>query len=271
MPGTDFLELKEVSKVYSVRQGDGTAQRIEVVHEVTQTVPEGHFVTVVGPSGCGKSTLLSMIAGLNPISTGQLLLKGKPITSPHPSLGVVFQEDSIFPWMNAIENVSFGLEMQEVSARQCKERSQEALNLVGLKGFEYSYPKELSGGMRQRVAIARALALDPDILLMDEPFAAVDPQTRMFIGTELRRIWSETGKTILFITHDINEAVFLSQEIWVMSSQPGSIIETMAIDLPDTRDISIMSSDAFTQYTGHLWSIMRSEWEASQGSAARMV
>lgn len=267
MSATEFLELKDVSKVYDVRQRDGSTQRIEVVHEVNQTVPEGHFVTVVGPSGCGKSTLLSMIAGLNSISSGQLLLKGKPITSPHPSLGMVFQEESIFPWMNSLENVSFGLEMQDVPRQQCRERSQEALNLVGLKGFEYAYPKELSGGMRQRVAIARALALNPDILLMDEPFAAVDPQSRMFIGTELRRIWSETGKTILFITHDINEAVFLSQEIWVMSSRPGRIIETMKIDLPDERDISILGSDAYTQYTGHLWNIMRSEWETTQESA----
>lgn len=270
MLGAKFLELKDVSKVYDVRKKDGATQQIEVVHEVSQNVPEGHFITVVGPSGCGKSTLLSMIAGLNSISSGELLLKGKPITSPHPSLGMVFQEDSIFPWMNAIENVSFGLEMQDVPKQQCRVRSQETLDLVGLNGFEYAYPKELSGGMRQRVAIARALALDPDILLMDEPFAAVDPQTRMFISTELRRIWSETGKTILFITHDINEAVFLSQEIWVMSSRPGTIIETMKVDLPDVRDISILGSDTFTQYTGHLWSVMRSEWEATQETAGHV-
>ncbi|MDN5843663.1 MAG: ABC transporter ATP-binding protein [Alcaligenaceae bacterium] len=268
---SDFLDLKDVSKVYAIRAKDGSTQQIEVVHKVTQTVPEGQFVTVVGPSGCGKSTLLGMIAGLTPISSGQLLLKGRPITSPHPSLGMVFQEESIFPWMNAIENVSFGLEMQDVPKQQCRERAQDALNLVGLSGFEYSYPKELSGGMRQRVAIARALALDPDILLMDEPFAAVDPQTRMFISTELRRIWAATGKTILFITHDINEAVFLSQEIWVMSSRPGSVTETLKVDLPDERDISILGTDAFAHYTGHLWSVMRAEWETTQGSAEHMV
>lgn len=271
MAGTEFLELREVSKAYSIRQKDGSTQRIEVVHNVTQTVPEGHFVTVVGPSGCGKSTLLGMIAGLSSVTSGQLLLKGKPITSPHPSLGMVFQEDSIFPWMSALENVSFGLEMQDVPKAQCRDRAQQALELVGLKGFEYSYPKELSGGMRQRVAIARALALDPDILLMDEPFAAVDPQTRMFIGTELRRIWRETGKTILFITHDINEAVFLSQEIWVMSSRPGSVMETLAVDLPAERDITILGSDDFAHYTGHLWNVMRTEWESTQSSAEHMV
>lgn len=271
MASPAFLELRQVSKVYSIRQKDGSTQKIEVVRDVTQTIPEGHFVTVVGPSGCGKSTLLSMIAGLNPISSGQLLLKGVPITSPHPSLGMVFQEDSIFPWMNALENVSFGLEMQDLPKPQCRKRAQEALELVGLKGFEYSYPKELSGGMRQRVAIARALALNPDILLMDEPFAAVDPQTRMFIGTELRRIWRETGKTILFITHDINEAVFLSQEIWVMSSRPGTIIEVVDIDLPAERDIAILATDAFAQYTGHLWNVMRSEWESTQESAQHMA
>jgi NitT/TauT family transport system ATP-binding protein len=173
--------------------------------------------------------------------------------------------------MNAIENVSFGLEMQDLPKPQCRKRAQETLELVGLKGFEYSYPKELSGGMRQRVAIARALALNPDILLMDEPFAAVDPQTRMFIGTELRRIWRETGKTILFITHDINEAVFLSQEIWVMSSRPGTIIEVVGIDLPAERDIAILATDAFAQYTGHLWNVMRSEWESTQESAQPMA
>lgn len=267
---SEFLELRNVTKTYSVRQRNGVTKRMEIIRDVSRTVSEGRFISVVGPSGCGKSTLLEMIAGLNPASSGQLLLKGREIVSPHPSLGVVFQEESIFPWLNAIDNVAFGLEMQNVPTQARNERASSALRLVGLDGFEYAYPKELSGGMRQRVAIARALALDPDILLMDEPFVAVDPQTRMFIGTELRRIWQETGKTVLFITHDINEAVFLSQEIWVMSHRPSSILETVQVDLPAERDISILGSDAFTRYTGYLWQVMRAEWEATQHGNERL-
>ncbi|CAM5219286.1 NitT/TauT family transport system ATP-binding protein OS=Castellaniella defragrans OX=75697 GN=HNR28_000909 PE=4 SV=1 [Castellaniella defragrans] len=260
----EFLELKNVSKTYSVRKGNGLAQRVDVVRDVSHSVSEGRFVTVVGPSGCGKSTLLGMIAGLTRATSGSLLLKGREIVSPHPSLGMVFQEESIFPWLNAVDNVAFGLEMQGVERRKCQDRAIETLHLVGLQGFEYAFPRELSGGMRQRVAIARALALDPDVLLMDEPFAAVDPQTRMFIGSELRRIWKESGKTVIFITHDINEAVYLSQEIWVMSGRPGTILETVQVDLPEERDISVLSSDAFAHYTGYLWRTMQAEWESSQ-------
>jgi len=264
----EFLELKNVSKTYSIRKGNGQTQRVDVVREVSHSVSEGRFVTVVGPSGCGKSTLLGMIAGLTRATSGSLLLKGREIVSPHPSLGMVFQEESIFPWLNAVDNVTFGLEMQGLDRRQCKNRALETLHLVGLQGFEYAFPRELSGGMRQRVAIARALALDPDVLLMDEPFAAVDPQTRMFIGSELRRIWKESGKTVIFITHDINEAVYLSQEIWVMSGRPGTILETVQVDLPEERDISVLSSDAFGHYTGYLWRTMQTEWEASQRMGA---
>lgn len=261
--GDEFLKLENVTKTFHVRQPGGPARKLEVIKDVSQSVAKGRFVSVVGPSGCGKSTLMEMMAGLSSVTSGRLTLKGEEITSPHPSLGVVFQEESIFPWLSAIDNTKFGLEIQRTSAVECTERAHAALNLVGLEGFEYAYPKELSGGMRQRVALARTLALDPDILLMDEPFAALDPQTRMFIGAELRRIWKETGKTILFITHDINEAVFLSQEIWVMSHRPSSVLETITVDLPPERDISILGKDSFTRYTGYLWQVMRAEWGAT--------
>lgn len=257
-----FLELRDITKSFEVTERRGTVRHIQVISSISRTVEEGHFISVVGPSGCGKSTLLEMIAGLSRVSSGQLLLKGAEIREPHPSLGVVFQEESIFPWLTAKANVEFGLKSQRIGADQCNKRAVECLTLVGLSGFENAYPRQLSGGMRQRVAIARALALEPDILLMDEPFGAVDPQTRMFIGMELRRIWQETGKTIIFITHDINEAVFLSQEVWVMSHRPSTLLEVVDVDLPDERDVSILGDKLFMEYTGHLWAIMQQEWDA---------
>lgn len=267
-----FLEIQHVGKSYTIGRKDGSQKTIEVIRDVHQTVRQGQFVSLVGPSGCGKSTLLEMVAGLTPATSGKLILKGEEITSPHPSLGMVFQEQSIFPWLNTIDNVMFGLEMQQgMSLSERQDRAASTLRLVGLHGFEYAFPRELSGGMRQRVAIARTLALDPDILLMDEPFAAVDPQTRMFIGAEIRRIWMETNKTILFVSHDINEVVFLSQEVWVMSHRPTNVLEKVQVELPEDRDISVLGTQKFSELTGYLWEVMHSEWAASQtdGGAAQ--
>lgn len=261
-----FLELRDVTKSFTVAYGNVEAREIHVINSISRTVEQGRFISVVGPSGCGKSTLLEMIAGLSSVTSGELLFKGEQIVEPHPSLGVVFQEESIFPWLTALGNVEFGLKMRKVARAERRERALATLRLVGLEGFEHAHPAQLSGGMRQRVAIARALALEPDILLMDEPFAAVDPQTRMFIGSEVRRIWQETGKTVIFITHDINEAVFLSQEIWVMSQRPSDILEAVRIDLPDDRDVSVLGDKRFAEYSAHLWGIMQSEWDAGRSS-----
>lgn len=265
---TPLLELTDVRKSYAAVGAARDQSTIEVIKNVSGVVPEGRFVSIVGPSGCGKSTLLSMVAGLHSVSGGQMLLKGREILAPHPSLGVVFQEDSTFPWLTVAKNVEFALEMQGVSKSDRQARAKQTLDLVGLDGFHQAYPKQLSGGMRQRVAIARALALDPDILLMDEPFGAVDPQTRMFLGVELRRIWRDTGKTVLFITHDLNEAVFLSQEVWVLSRRPSTIIESMTVDLPSDRDMSVLSESTFTESVGHLWGVMQNEWEAGRSESA---
>lgn len=265
-----FLELQAVRKVYTVRQQDGGEREVEAIQEVSRKVSEGRFVSVIGPSGCGKSTLLEIVAGLRQPSSGKLFLKGKEITGPQPSVGVVFQEESTFPWRNIQSNVEFGLEVQGVAPAPRRERASRALSLVGLEGFEHAYPRQLSGGMRQRVAIARALALDPEILLMDEPFGALDQQTRMFIGGELLNIWRNTGKTVLFVTHDINEAVFLSQEVWVMSYRPGRILEAVEIDLPQPRDISIFESKEFQEYSAKLWQFIRSESERAFAASEKV-
>jgi NitT/TauT family transport system ATP-binding protein len=191
---------------------------------------------VLGPSGCGKTTLLRIIAGLEPKSSGSMVLKGKEIEGPGPDRGMVFQEFALFPWRSVRRNVEFGLEIKKMPPEMRKETSQKYIDLVGLKGFEDSHPNQLSGGMKQRVGIARALANEPSILLMDEPFGALDAQTRNQMQKELLRIWSETRKTIVFITHSVDEAVFLADRVVVLTSRPGRIKTVHKIDLPRPRN-----------------------------------
>lgn len=232
---------------------------LEAVSRVDESVAEGTFISVVGPSGCGKSTLLSIIAGLQPATEGEVSVAGKPVRGPQRSIGFVFQEDSTLPWKSVEENVRFGMRIAGVPADQQRTRAQEMIDLVGLQGFEKAYPSELSGGMRQRVAIARTLALDPDALLMDEPFGALDQQTRLLIGAEVRRIWAETHKTVVFVTHDIQEAILLSQEVWVMSYRPGRIIDRVQIDLPQDRGAEMIGSPAFGELFNRIWTRVRGE------------
>lgn len=232
---------------------------MHAVDAVTEHVPRGGFVSVVGPSGCGKSTLLAVIAGLQRPSSGGARVGGKPVTGPDPSIGMVFQEDSTLPWRTVEGNVRFAMQMTGVDKREQRQRANEAIELVGLAGFERSYPSMLSGGMRQRVALARTLAVSPQVVLMDEPFAALDQQTRIFLGAEVYRIWERTEQTVMFVTHDLSEAILLSQQVWIMSYRPGRILDVVDIDLPAQRDAGLVSSPAFNELHNRIWSVLQAE------------
>ena len=213
-------------------QGNQTVQALE---DVSFEVDDGEFVCVVGPSGCGKTTLFRIIAGLETATDGEVRLAGKPVVGPGTDRGMVFQEYGLFPWRTVAGNVAFGLEQQGLSAAERADRIEEMLELVGLTEFADAYPKELSGGMKQRVGIARALAVDPETLLMDEPFGSVDAQTRGMLHDELLSVWAETGKTVLFVTHDVDEAVTLADRIVVMAPSPGRVQEIVDVGLERPR------------------------------------
>jgi NitT/TauT family transport system ATP-binding protein len=238
----------------------------EAIASVSGRVADGRFVSVIGPSGCGKSTLLDIVGGLQRPTSGRVTVAGEEVTGPRRDTAMVFQEDSTLHWRTVSENVTFGLEVAGVGRGERARRTQEMIELVGLQGFEDHRPRQLSGGMKQRVAIARALVLDPSILLMDEPFGALDQQTRMFVGLELLRIWAETRKSVLFVTHDIQEAVFLSDEVWVMSHRPSTIKEVLQIELGRPRDSGVLNDPRFHEYTGRLWELLSEEATVGLGS-----
>jgi NitT/TauT family transport system ATP-binding protein len=252
-----ILEVRGLSKVYAPEE-DG-ARRVEALQNITFAAEAGEFVALLGPSGCGKSTLLELVAGLHAPSGGQSVVHGEPIRGPHPDVGIVFQEDSTFPWLTALENAEFGLRTRGVPPGQRRREALEMIALVGLQGFEHHYPRELSGGMRQRVAIARTLVLHPQILLMDEPFGALDAQTRLLLGDELLRIWEQVRATILFVTHDIAEAVRLSDRIILMTARPGRIKDVVANPLPRPRGVSVMAQPEFARLVNALWEQLRDE------------
>ncbi|MET9609447.1 ABC transporter ATP-binding protein [Streptomyces sp. NPDC006512] len=231
-------------------------------------IEAGEFVVVVGPSGCGKSTLLDLLGGLTRPTSGRILLDGKPVTGPGLDRGIVFQQYALLPWRTALGNVEFGLEATGVPRRQRAARAREFLDLVGLTGFEDRHPHELSGGMRQRVAIARSLAYDPDVLLMDEPFAALDAQTRESLQDELRRIWQSTGKTVVFITHGIEEAVYLGQKVAVITSRPGRVKEVVPVSFGDratgATGEDLRSSPEFARYRHEIWTLLHDEVARAQ-------
>ncbi len=247
-----------MAKAFTGREG-GRDVTVEAIRRVSEKVTRGRFISIVGPSGCGKSTLLTIAAGLVRPSAGQVRHRGRPVTGPDRSIGIIFQEESVLPWRSVMSNVRFGLEVSGVPAEAQRRRAREMVDLVGLQGFENARPSSLSGGMRQRVAIARTLALDPDILLMDEPFAALDEQTRLLLGAGLVKIWRATGKTVLFVTHNIQEAVLLSQEVWVMSYRPAVILDRVLVDLPYPRDLELVSTPGFNELTNHIWQFIRTE------------
>jgi NitT/TauT family transport system ATP-binding protein len=245
---------------YKTRNG-GVVQALE---DVSFSVEPAEFVCVVGPSGCGKSTLLKLLAGLAELTSGQLVFAGSP-PAPRPRNALVFQEHGLFPWMTVLDNVAFGLEMQGVARAVRSDRAREFLGGVGLEGFIHSYPHELSVGMRQRAAIARAFLTDPELLLMDEPLSALDAQTKLVLQEELLRIWKDHQKMVVYVTHDIQEAVLLGDRVLVMSGRPGCIREELRIPLGRPRDLRDRDQPAVRQITWHIWEAI--EDEVRQGFA----
>jgi NitT/TauT family transport system ATP-binding protein len=230
---------------------------VHALADVSFSVDEGRFVTLVGPSGCGKSTLLQILAGLITATRGQVRIDGQRIDAPMPDrIGMVFQDPTLLPWKTALANVEFPLDLRGVDRVVRRERGVALLELVGLREFADHYPHELSGGMRQRVAIARGLAQDPRLILMDEPFAALDEQARTRMGHDLLDIWGKTGKTVFFITHSLAEAIYLSDVVLVMSARPGRIIETITIDFPRPRELDLIGSAAFGRIRNRIWHLI---------------
>jgi NitT/TauT family transport system ATP-binding protein len=225
-------------------------------------VTQGQFVSIVGPSGCGKSTFLNVLLGLIPPNTGVMSVNGQTVTGPGTDRAMVFQEFGLLPWRTVAHNVELGLELQGVAKGPRRETSQGFIEMVGLTGFENHYPHELSGGMKQRVGLARALASDPDVLLMDEPFAALDAQTRDIMQAELLRIWHEAKKTVLFVTHQIEEAVYLSDQVIVMTKRPGRLKKLFEIDLPRPRDYEMRVSARFNELKLDIWNELKDELSA---------
>ncbi|RAY16190.1 ABC transporter ATP-binding protein [Actinomadura craniellae] len=239
-----WIEIDGLQKFYRPRRSEPT----HALSDIGFTVRRGEFVSVVGPSGCGKTTLLKILAGLIPRSEGTVKIAGRDVLKPIPEVGMVFQAATLLPWRTILQNVMVPAEVQRLDASTHRERARDLLKMVGLEGFEDKYPSELSGGMQQRAGICRALIHDPAVLLMDEPFGALDAMTREHMNVELLRIWRESGQTIVFVTHSISEAVFLSDRVIVLSSRPGRIAEIVPIELGRPRDISIVSSDAAGVY-----------------------
>jgi NitT/TauT family transport system ATP-binding protein len=247
------VQITGVGQIFKTSAGD-----VAALSEVSLDIKPGRFVVLVGPSGCGKSTLLMMLAGLLKPTSGTILINGAPIDKPDPDrVGVVFQEASLFPWLTAEENVEFPLALRAVAKAERRAKAEDALKLVGLEGFGKRHPHELSGGMKQRVSIARGLVQDPPVLLMDEPFAALDEQTRMTMGDELLRIWAASAKTVVFVTHSLTEAVYLADEVVVMSARPGRIVEQLQVPLPRPRTYEMLSADAFGILRERIWRHIR--------------
>jgi NitT/TauT family transport system ATP-binding protein len=244
---TEAIAVRNLSKTYATRDGAVTA-----LDRTTFAIGEGEFVAVVGPSGCGKSTLLKILAGILPSSSGEALLRGTLIAGPRHDIGVVFQSPVLFPWRTVLDNVLLPVDVQRLGRDRHLKTGMDLLSLVGLEGFERRYPWELSGGMQQRVAITRALVHDPAMLLMDEPFGALDAMTREHMNLELQRIWLERKKTVLFITHSIPEAVFLADRVLVMTARPGRLLDDVRVELPRPRSLDVMNTPEFGAHARHI-------------------
>ncbi len=256
-----ILVVDDVSKRFETPEGPVIA-----VDRMSFDVAPGEFLAVIGPSGCGKSTLFNVIGGLIDGYDGRITVAGERVSGPHQSIGMVFQEESTFPWRTVTDNVAFPLEIAGMPAKERAERARHFIKMVGLDGFEKRYPSELSGGMRQRVSMARTLASQPKILLMDEPFAALDEQTRLLLGDKVLQIQQQLKQTTLLITHNITEAVQLADRILVMTYRPGKLKRMVEINLPRPRSSEIVSSEAFGRYVAQIWSDLREE--ASRGMLA---
>jgi NitT/TauT family transport system ATP-binding protein len=238
------------------------------LNNLSMTIPDKQFAVIVGPSGCGKSSLLDIIAGLKDPSGGMCRLDGKPISGPGKDRGMVFQNYSLFPWLTVLKNVEFGLSLQGKPQKETTERARHYVNAVGLSSFENAYANQLSGGMKQRVAIARSLANDPEVLLMDEPFGALDSQTRVVMQQLLLGIWEKEHKTVLFVTHDIDEALYLGEKVYVMSARPGRIIDTIAVDFPHPRSYELSTEPAFVDLKRRIQHSLHAEVHKALSSAA---
>jgi NitT/TauT family transport system ATP-binding protein len=252
--GSAILEISNVGKTF----GEGP-QAVRALDGVSLSVARGEFVSIIGPSGCGKSTLFGIVGGLTAPFEGRVLIEGRPVDGSHHDVGMVFQEESTFPWRTTLQNVAFPLETQGVPRAEREERARHFIRLVGLEGFEHHYPAQLSGGMKQRTAVARTLAYEPRIMLLDEPFGALDEQTRLLLGDKLLEIWSTLEQTMLLITHNITEAVQLSDRVVVMTFRPGRIKEEIKIDLPRPRSSEAIAAADFGRYVGQIWNLLRDE------------
>ena len=236
-----------------------TGGRLLALDNIDLHVDDGEFVTIVGPSGCGKTTFINLCDGLLKPTAGKIDIDGKQVTGPGTDRGMVFQDSCLMPWRTVFKNVIFGLECQGLDNAEGQERARKFINLVGLQGFEDHYPHELSGGMQQRCNLARALTVDPKILIMDEPFASLDAQTREIMQKELLRIWSEAKKTVLFITHQINEAIYLADRVLIFGARPGRVKQTLKIDLPRPRDLSLKRDPRFLELENRVWEQIEEE------------
>jgi NitT/TauT family transport system ATP-binding protein len=264
---TAQISFESITKTFAAggRKGSRKPEDVTALSGVDLDIAAGEFAVIVGPSGCGKSTLLDLLAGLTAPTSGRILLDGRPVQGPGLDRGIVFQQYALLPWRTALGNIEFGLEATGVGRRERAERARHFLDLVGLSGFADRHPHELSGGMRQRVAIARSLAYNPEVLLMDEPFAALDAQTRESLQEELLRIWERTGKTIVFITHGIDEAVYLGQRVAVLTSRPGRVKRVVPIDLPErSAESDLRSSPEFARYRHQIWELLHEEVARAQ-------
>lgn len=251
------LVAEHVGIEYLIRR---SGECFRAVDDITLRIQPSEFVCIVGPSGCGKSTFLNAVAGLIPYSDGRLILDGHPIKGPGRDRSVVFQSAALLPWKNVVSNVAYGLELRGTKNKVAREKAQAMVTLVGLAGNEHRYPHELSGGMQQRVNLARALAADPELLLLDEPFAALDAQTREYMQVELLRIWQESRKTALFITHQIDEAIFLADRVVVLSKGPASAVSAIVeVGFPRPRNEDIKSEPAFIQQVNEIWHLIKSD------------
>jgi NitT/TauT family transport system ATP-binding protein len=249
---TDMIRVNGVGKHYGEASKGFTA-----LSNISLTVREGEFATIVGPSGCGKSTLMQIVAGLVPPSSGEISIDGRPISGPSPDIvGVMFQDAWLLPWKTARENVEFPLGLRKVPLSERRDRAMKLLELVGLASAADRYPDQLSGGMRQRVAIARSLVQNPKVLLMDEPFAALDEQTRTRMGNELLQIWEESGGTVVFVTHGLTDAIYLADVVHVMGARPGRIIERIEVELPRPRTIDMIGSEYFGRLRNQIWHLI---------------
>src|SRR5438105_13095926 len=258
VPGEDIhASLSDVTRVYP---GVAGTPAVHALGPVDLKLKRGEFFAVVGPSGCGKTTLLEVLAGLQQATAGTVTFEGRPIAGKVPDgIGVVFQEDASFPWLTVWDNAAFGLRRNGVDPAKIRRRVDDALAFMGLTDFARAYPAQLSGGMRQRVCISRTLVLRPRLILLDEPFGALDQQTRLLMGEELLRLWRETQATVMLITHALDEATMLADRVGVMSARPGRFLETVATGWPRERDSTVVSSDSFGRLTGRIWTRLRAE------------